>query len=152
MAKDTLIGFGGEGTKKTLQYILIAIVATVVIYVLYKVYQASQTAGSAAGEIAGSAIIAAKTGIIADRQKVCEQVANDCKSATTFVAFTRYPFWVNDADMVNALNRLVDDKEAVLTCEFFRQKAGTSLLAIINNGGVFTSKSYIKPEVLNALI
>lgn len=151
MAKDTLIGFGGEGTKKTIQYILIAVIATVVIYVLYKVYQASQTAGNAAGEIAGSAIIAAKTGITADRQKVCEQVANDCKSATYFVWFTRFPAWVNDGDAVNALNRLVTANEAVLASEFFRQKTGTSLLGILEYKGVFTSKNYVKPEIYNAL-
>lgn len=137
--------------KKTIQWVLIAIVATTIIYVLYQVYKASKTAGNAAGEIAGSAIIAAKTGISADRQKVCEQVANDCKAAITFVVFTNYPFWVTDSDLVNALNRLVTANEAVLASEYFRAVAGTSLLSIVNNSGVFTSKSYIKPTILNAL-
>lgn len=137
--------------KKTTQWILIAIVATIIIYVLYQVYKASKTAGNAAGEIAGSAIIEAKTGVSIDRQLVCKQVANDCKSAITFVIFTTTPFWVADSDLVNALNRLVTPNEAVLTSEFFREVAGTSLLKIVNNSGVFTSKNYIKSPILNAL-
>lgn len=137
--------------KKTIQWILIAIVATVIIYVLYQVYKASKTAGNAAGEIAGSAIIEAKTGVSKDRQLICKQVANDCRGAITFVVFTTYPAWVADSDLVNALNRLVTPNEAVLASEFFREVAGTSLLKIVNNSGVFTSRNYIKSTILNAL-
>lgn len=137
--------------KKTIQWILIAIVSTVIIYVLYQVYKASKTAGNVAGELAGSAIIEAKTGVSIDRQLVCEQVAADVRDSMYIVPVIGYVSWVIDSDLVNALNRLVTPNEAVLASEFFRQKAGRSLLTIINNSGVFTSKNYIKPTILNAL-
>lgn len=151
MAASVYKAIAGGGKKTSLQWVIIAVLATVVIYVLYQVYKASKTAGNAAGEIAGSTIIAAKTGVSVDRQLVCKQVATDCKSATTFIVFTTIPFWVTDTDMVNALNRLVERNEAILVCEFFREMAGTSLLSIVNNTGVFTSKKYIKEDILNAL-
>lgn len=143
--KDSVTG------NKTVKIVVIAIVIVIAITILYNVYKASQAAGNAAGEIAGAAIIQAQTGISKDRQSVCEQAANDCKAAITFVLFTKYPFWVNDTNLVNALNRLVTANEAVLTSEYFRQVAGTSLLSIVNNRGVFTSKANIKTIVLNAL-
>jgi hypothetical protein len=115
------------------------------------VYKASKTAGNVAGELAGSAIIEAKTGVSQDRQLVCEQVAADVRDSMYIVPVIGYVSWVIDSDLVNALNRLVTPNEAVLTCEFFRQKAGRSLLTIIDNSGVFTSKNYIKPTILNAL-
>ena len=152
MAKDNFKAILGTGNKRsTLQWVVIAVVVVSVVYFLVQVYKASKTAGGAAGEILGSAIIAQQTGVSVDRQAVCKQVAIDSSTAITFIVFTNYPIWVMDENLVTALNRLVTANEAVLASQFFREKTGVGLLSIINNKGVFTSKNYIKEVVLNAL-
>ncbi|MFC4232129.1 hypothetical protein ACFOW1_09520 [Parasediminibacterium paludis] len=151
MAASVFKSATADGNKSTLQWILIAIVATVVIYVVYSVYKAAQTAGNAAGELASGAITAAETGVDVNRQKVCKQVATDCRAAVTFWPLTKALFWVSSQDFSDALNRLVTPAEAVLTSEYFRQLAGTSLKSIATDTFTFTRSQYIKSTILNAL-
>lgn len=151
MAASVFKNATGEGNKSTIQWILIAAVVTVIIYVLYSIYKAAQTAGNAAGELASGAITAAETGVDVNRQKVCKQVASDCRAAVTFYPFTHALFWVISKDFEASLNRLVTANEAVLTSEYFRQIAGTSLKSIATDTFTFTRSQYIKPTILNAL-
>ena len=153
MAKDILKTVTSGKHKTTIQWIIIAVVVTIIIYFIYAAYQASKTAGSAAGQIAGSAIIAQQTGISSDRQLICKQAATDCYGACTFIPFTSVCFWLSESPIVAALNNLTTSNEAVLTAQYFREQAGTSLKNIVTNSLLFsgTSLAKINTTILNSL-
>lgn len=135
--KDTLTP--GKGNKTVRTIILIAIVIIVVL-IIYKIAKAIKDGGDALGEIVGMEIIQQKTGIVPARQRVCKAVAIDCENAISRVWFIGTKLWVNDSDIVDALNRLQTPAEAALTSVFFKEQSGESLKSIVE-GGFFVEKN-----------
>lgn len=135
--KDTLTPGKGNKTVKTI--IVIAIVI-VVIVIIYQIYKAITDGGKALGEIVGMEIIEQKTGIVAARQRVCKEVAENCENAITRLWIFGNKLWVNDDEIVDQLNRLLTPAEAALTSVFFKEQSGETLKSVVE-GGYFVEKN-----------
>ena len=140
-----------QGNGGTIRKVVIVLIIVFVIIVAYQIWKAVKTAGDAAGEIAGADIIASKTGISPDRQRVCKSVAGNCENAISRVPFFGAKLWVADTQVVDALNRLVSAEEAQLTCVFFQQMAGESLKGVVE-GGFFVESNRRKITYRSSLV
>ncbi len=139
--------------SNTTAKILVVLIVVVVIAVIYKIYQASKKASSVLGDIAGSQIIAAQTGISVPRQQVCTEVAQSVRSACTIVPWVEKIVWVTDEDVVVALNRLIGPSEASLASVNFKELTGKSLKTDVVDSGfmVDNSRAAIKADVKQGL-
>ena len=129
LLKDSKIGSSSTGKKgmEILNWALIAVIIVVVAVVLTKVFKAFKLGAEAAGDIAGTLIIEKQTGITGPRQTVCKSVAAECENAITRLPFIgTVVYWIS-APMIEGLNRLVTDKEAILASQYFKQISGESL-------------------------
>lgn len=154
MIKDVLKS--KDPVMRYITYAIIIIIIIAVITIIVKVFKASQTGANTAGDIAGSQMIAAQTGVSPDRQQVCKQVAKDVRAAMTVVVFTNYVWNMNDNAVVLALNRLVTANEAFLASQYFKEDNGFSWAEPIRNDnwydGKFRSQSKVNPIILNNLV
>ncbi|MBS1579080.1 MAG: hypothetical protein JST29_05520 [Bacteroidetes bacterium] len=154
MIKDVLKS--KDPVMRYISYGIVIIVIIAIITIIVKVFKASQTGANAAGDIAGSQMVAAQTGISPDRQQVCKQVAKDVRSAMTVIVFTNYVWNMNDNAVVLALNRLVTANEALLASQYFKENNGFSWAEpIINDNwydAKFRSQAKVNPIVLNNLV
>lgn len=150
--KDAVTSAQKNPVMKWVVWIAYALIIVVVVIIISKIIQAVKVGSLAAGDAAGTAVIAAQTGIGADRQAVCKTAAQNCRNACTIDFIFNHVWLCNDNDVVTALNRLVTAQEAALCASYFQQIAGFSLASLLNNSGVFTSKAYINPTIANAIV
>ncbi len=130
--KDTL---GKASKDPVMKYVIWALyigLAIAVVIVIYKIYQAYKTGVSAVGDITGTAINAAQSGVDASRIETCKEVAEAVQNAHSVYLFGLFTYNHTD-QIVAALNRLVTDKEAILTSAYYRQNTGRSLKADITD-------------------
>jgi len=133
MVPDALQKASKDPVMKYVVWAIYALIVVAIIVVIYKIYQAYKTGLGAVGDINGTVINAAQTGVDASRIEVCKEVAQDVQAARTTWFFGLFSY-NNTGAIVTALNRLVTDKEAVLTCAYYRQNtSGRSLKADITD-------------------
>lgn len=113
-------------------WIVQALLVILVVMIIYRIIKNFKVGTTVAGDLAAAPIIFAQTGITPSRQQVCRDVAKECNSAIKRVFGAI--IWITHDDVVNNLNRLVTEKEAALTSEFYNQESGESLKSAIEGG------------------
>ena len=146
---------GADAKGKGILYLVIYIIILIVIVVIaYKIYGAINTGASIIGTEIGQQVIESKTGINPDRQDICQEVADSCRAAMTIVPFTHEVVFIISDDIANALNKLMDKKEAKLCSQLFKQKQGFSLGDTLRGRfDIFNSyKDKVSADIFNGLI
>lgn len=139
---------GKDPALKYLVWAIYAGLAVAIVVVIYKIYQAYKAGSGAAGDILGTQINAAQTGVDASRVQVCKEVAKSVRDNITNFGIFKY---LNEGGITDALNRLATDKEAALTSAYFRQNTGWSLKSSITAALFNGWQSKINPVILNNL-
>lgn len=142
-------------TMKYVTYGAILLIVLAVIIVLVKIFKGYQTGVSAAGDIAGAAIIQAQTNVSPERQEVCKDVAVQARAAMTITPVFDYVFSIDDDAMTLQLNRLLTTNEVALFCQLFKQYNGFSIASYIKDTSIWTlykQQARLNPIVLNNLV
>lgn len=131
MLKDRLTSAASKKGMEILTWGLIGVVIIIIATILTKVFKAAKAGSVTAGDIAGGAIITQQTGIQANRQEVCKQVAIDAEDVIYRIPLVNTIAWISDDSLILALNRLLTGPEAALCSQFFKQNGGGSLKAAV---------------------